>query len=257
MELFSINKISQMYNVPKSTLRYWEEKGLIQPERNSDNDYRMYDLKELIHIGDIVFYRNLGFSINQLRPYRQMSGDELNDLLTNAEQEVEEELAKLHAVQQVIKDRKEKLAQINLLSETEYIDQHPDFNQLASYSHLDPLDYKAFQENNPSDFTLHFTFEDTIGIQESLIVSEKAEHQTIIWQKNLTTSYLQTLLKIPADIPIDTKYLDAHIIRLGELGFQTKAAVARYLGTTSDSHSRFEYYKTWFEVEYTNPEIKK
>lgn len=249
MELFSINDIAKIYSIPKSTLRYWEEKGLIQPERNTENDYRMYDLKELIHTGDIVFYRSLGFSIKQLQNYREMSGRQLNDLLTNAEVEVEEELTKLKLIQQVIKDRKEKLSEISLLSETEYVIAAPDFEYLIAYAYQDPLNYAAFQENNPSNFTLYLTLEPHIQIQEGLIISEKTKNQTLIWEKQPTMQFRQILLKIPADIPVSPMIIEKQQKELEKLGYQTKAVIARYLGTTKDDEERFEYYKAWFEIE--------
>lgn len=249
MELFSINEISKIYSIPKSTLRYWEEKGLIQPERNQENDYRMYDLKELIHIGDIVFYRNLGFSINQLKSYREMSGAQLDDLLTNAQREVEDELAKLEVIQQVIQDRKEKLSEIKQLSETDYLVANPDFDFLVPYSYEDPLNYASFQENNPSNFTLYLTFKPQMYVQESLIISKKTKEQPLIWEKKATMQFRQVLLKIPADVPIDPSIIAEHTTQLRQLGYQTKAIIARYLGTTKDNQQRFEYYKAWFEVE--------
>lgn len=249
-ELFSINDIAKIFSTPKSTLRFWEEKELIHPERNEENDYRMYDLKELIHVGDIVFYRSLGLPINQLRDYRKMTGNQLDDLLTNAENEVAEELKKLTIIQDVLKDRKEKLDTAMNLSETDYLICAPDFNYLVPYLYKEPFNHASIQENNPYNFALSLTFEPEMNVQDGLVIENPKNNADLIWQRQTDTSdFRLALLKIPADTPIQVKEITKHTKRLEKLGYTVKTIVARYLATINEDQGRFEYYKAWFEVE--------
>ena len=61
---FSIGEIAELLNIPTSTLRFWEKKGLFSIPK-SDNRYRMYSYLDLIQIADIIFYRNLGVPVNE------------------------------------------------------------------------------------------------------------------------------------------------------------------------------------------------
>ena len=53
--------VSELLNIPKSTIRYWDEQGLISTTRNEENGYRTFDLEDLFKIYDIDFYRKWGF----------------------------------------------------------------------------------------------------------------------------------------------------------------------------------------------------
>ena len=64
-DVFSIGDISKFFNIPTSTLRFWEKKGLLSP-RKEDNNYREYSLPDLMKISDIVFYKNLGIPLKDI-----------------------------------------------------------------------------------------------------------------------------------------------------------------------------------------------
>lgn len=51
---FQINEISKFFNVPASTLRYWEEMGVLAAKKNPENGYRIYTVSDLMTISDIL-----------------------------------------------------------------------------------------------------------------------------------------------------------------------------------------------------------
>lgn len=56
------NEIAKILGLNKSTVRYYEQLGLISPEIN-ENRYRKYGIEELKKLSQIIFLRELGFSI--------------------------------------------------------------------------------------------------------------------------------------------------------------------------------------------------
>ena len=64
---FQINEISKFFNVPASTLRYWEEMGVLAAKKNPENGYRIYTVSDLMTISDILFYKNLGIPLKKIR----------------------------------------------------------------------------------------------------------------------------------------------------------------------------------------------
>ena len=65
------------------TLRYYEEVGLIQPDRCPDNDYRDYDDALVARIRLIRAYRELQLSVEQVRGLLDASRETRNALLEN------------------------------------------------------------------------------------------------------------------------------------------------------------------------------
>lgn len=64
---YSINKLAKLAGVSTRTLRYYDEIGLLSPERISSNDYRVYGQKEVDLLQQILFYRELGVSLDEIK----------------------------------------------------------------------------------------------------------------------------------------------------------------------------------------------
>lgn len=64
---FQIGEISRFFDIPASTLRYWEDMGVLNPLKDCENHYREYTVEDLMTISDIIFYKNLGLPLKQIR----------------------------------------------------------------------------------------------------------------------------------------------------------------------------------------------
>lgn len=53
---FQIGEIARFFDVPASTLRYWEDKGVLHPKKGIENHYREYTVEDLMTISDVIFY---------------------------------------------------------------------------------------------------------------------------------------------------------------------------------------------------------
>ena len=65
---FKIGEISKLYNIGVDSIRYYEEVGLICPER-SESGYRHYSTHDLWRLNVIRDLRSIGFTIEQIREY--------------------------------------------------------------------------------------------------------------------------------------------------------------------------------------------
>lgn len=57
---FQVGELSRFFHLSASTLRYWEDQGVITPQKNKNNQYRTYAVSDLMTIPDIIFYKSLG-----------------------------------------------------------------------------------------------------------------------------------------------------------------------------------------------------
>ena len=64
---YTINKLAKLAGVSTRTLRYYDELGLLSPARISSNEYRIYGEKEINRLQQILFYRELGVSLEEIR----------------------------------------------------------------------------------------------------------------------------------------------------------------------------------------------
>jgi len=64
---YAIRTLSQMSGVSTRTLRYYDEIGLLKPARVASSGYRIYGGEEVDLLQQILFYRELDFSLEEIR----------------------------------------------------------------------------------------------------------------------------------------------------------------------------------------------
>lgn len=64
---YSIRELSELAGVSARTLRYYDEIGLLKPMYASDAGYRFYGDSEVAVLQQILFYRERGFDLKQIR----------------------------------------------------------------------------------------------------------------------------------------------------------------------------------------------
>lgn len=78
---YSINKLAKLAGVSTRTLRYYDQIGLLAPKRISSNGYRIYGQKQVDLLQQIMFYRELGVELEQIKKIiTSQDYDEINSL---------------------------------------------------------------------------------------------------------------------------------------------------------------------------------
>ncbi|WPC39761.1 MerR family transcriptional regulator [Clostridium sp. JS66] len=65
--LYTVKKVSELTGVTIKTLHHYHKIGLLQPCEITDAGYRLYGTKELERLQQILFYRELDFSLNDIK----------------------------------------------------------------------------------------------------------------------------------------------------------------------------------------------
>lgn len=64
---YTVKKLSEISGVTVRTLHFYEEAGLLKPAYYGSNGYRYYEEKELLQLQQILFFKELGFTLKQIR----------------------------------------------------------------------------------------------------------------------------------------------------------------------------------------------
>lgn len=62
-----INQVEELVGITKKNIRYYEDEGLIKPDRNPDNGYREYSLKDVEVLNRIKLFRKLSVPIEDIK----------------------------------------------------------------------------------------------------------------------------------------------------------------------------------------------
>ena len=123
-----INEVESLVGITKKNIRFYEEKGLLSPGRNSENGYRDYGQAEVDALRRIKLLRKLGVPIEEIRRMQegtQTVGDGMRRHLVTLERERQnlEEAVKLC---ELLKERTEPLSELDaqsVLEEMEKLEQ--------------------------------------------------------------------------------------------------------------------------------------
>ena len=64
---YAVKQLSELSGVTVRTLHFYEEIGLLKPAYYGANGYRHYEEKELLQLQQILFFKELGFSLKQIQ----------------------------------------------------------------------------------------------------------------------------------------------------------------------------------------------
>ena len=73
---YTINRLAKLAGVTTRTLRYYDTLGLLSPARISSNGYRIYGQNEVDQLQQILFYRELGIALEEIK--KILSSKEFN-----------------------------------------------------------------------------------------------------------------------------------------------------------------------------------
>lgn len=66
MTVYTVKKLASLAGVSVRTLHYYDELGLLKPRYRPENGYRHYDEDSIIRLQQIMFFRELGFSLDEI-----------------------------------------------------------------------------------------------------------------------------------------------------------------------------------------------
>lgn len=156
---YKINEISNLYNIGKDSLRYYEKLGILKPMRE-ENGYRLYSIQDIWRLNIIKDLRTLDFSMEKIKEYLEnRTVENTLEMLNNEIDIINKKINKLNYQKNTIKDRMHSLLK--------------DFNDIEkekiSVNHFD--DRKVimlndkFSRDDEADFLikkLHKKFEDKL-----------------------------------------------------------------------------------------------
>lgn len=116
--LIKIKDVSERYDITARTLRYYEDMGLINSTRSEDYAYRLYDEIAVKRIEQILILRKLNISIKDIQRVFNASGSEVVlDVLGKKVQNIDDEVALLHELKNVVLEFIRQIEKIDFGSE--------------------------------------------------------------------------------------------------------------------------------------------
>lgn len=102
--MYTVKQLADLAGVSRRTLRYYDDIGLLKPARRGDNGYRYYDRQALLRLQQILFYREIGFSLSAIRQILDAPDFELEQALRNHRDALQRRIHRLERLVAAVDD---------------------------------------------------------------------------------------------------------------------------------------------------------
>ena len=107
---YKIGEVARILGISADLIRYYEEKGVVSPEKDPSNNYRYYDTWDINYLIDCLWYKNFGFGIEKVaQMVTEDSYDLLLDTLEHRSNELRESIRRQELLLQRIGKFQERL----------------------------------------------------------------------------------------------------------------------------------------------------
>ncbi|WP_276629206.1 MerR family transcriptional regulator, partial [Terrisporobacter hibernicus] len=97
---YLIGEVSKLFNISRDTLVHYDNIGLLRPNKDENNGYRYYKIEDLNCLTDIIFYKTLNLSLNDIdEVMKDSSPEQVLSLIKDKEIYIHKEIEKLKKVQ--------------------------------------------------------------------------------------------------------------------------------------------------------------
>ena len=93
---YTVKQVAEMSGVSVRTLHFYDETGLLKPAYIGANGYRFYEEPQLLTLQQILFYRELGFELKQIKEVLGRANFEVVAALESHRQVLEQSLTRTH-----------------------------------------------------------------------------------------------------------------------------------------------------------------
>ncbi len=115
---YKIGDVARILGVSTDILRYYERKGVVTPEKDEYNDYRYYDSWHINFLMDCLWFKNYGFSIEQIADIvRIPRAEDISELFKLKEDELR---AHIRRCQLLLRRSEEHRAELELIDRLLY-----------------------------------------------------------------------------------------------------------------------------------------
>lgn len=102
--MFTVRQLSQLAGVTPRTLRYYDAIGLLAPSHVGENGYRYYGQPALLRLQQILFYRELGLPLANIKQMMQDPGFDILAALESHKQALGDRMARLGQLIQTVEE---------------------------------------------------------------------------------------------------------------------------------------------------------
>lgn len=110
MKKYTVNQLAKEAKITVRTLHYYDQINLLKPSQRSDKGYRLYDFQDKLKLQQILFYKEIGLSLNQIKTQFDNPNYDPYQTLKAQKKEIEQ---KLYSYKKLLKTLEKTIKNFN------------------------------------------------------------------------------------------------------------------------------------------------
>lgn len=222
----TVSEVAKLAHVSVRTLHHYDELGLVRPSGRTESNYRLYSDADLLRLQQVLFFKELGFPLEEIRRLLDDPGFDVRNALATQRELITQRQARLQALLQAVEKAIEAHERGIAMTKEEMFEVFGDF---------DPTEHQAEAEQR---------WGDTDAYQESMKRTARYRKQDWIAIKNEAESIYRRLVDHmeagtrPTD-PKVTALAEAHRQHISKWFYECSKELHRGLGDLYVNDPRF------------------
>lgn len=252
----SIADLAKILNISKSSMRFYEAKGLIRPDRNADSNYRNYSIMTLVELTDILLYRRLGIPVREIPQIMNSPVEASLDTIDQAIDETHQQIQTLNETLQYLHLYERKVRRYLSLKDRKnpyQIVDTPDIQQMYFFDFSNPVHMEKYLTHSHT-FSYGIYIEDPLApcdyVSCSLSGSMEDRAEAPVWDTAVHQGqYLECLMYTEYG-SISGNNIGLHLQYMKEHGLKAGSVIADYLVSDYPSHAskKYDFFQAWIQI---------
>ncbi len=125
---YTVGEVARIANISIRTLHHYDELGLLRPSGRSEAGYRLYASADLERLQQVLFYKELGFGLDEIRELMAAAADDRGAVLRGQRDELAARALRLEAMLALIDKTLASLEGRTQMSDEELFEVFGDFD---------------------------------------------------------------------------------------------------------------------------------
>jgi DNA-binding transcriptional MerR regulator len=117
--MFTVKQLSQLAGVTPRTLHHYDQIGLLKPSRVGDNGYRYYGEESVLRLQQILFYRELGIPLEDIKKIMGRRDFDVLGALRSHKEALQKQVARLNRLINTVDNTIDHLKGNNIMNDKE------------------------------------------------------------------------------------------------------------------------------------------
>lgn len=146
----SVHEVVRLTGTTARTLHYYDEIGLLKPALVTDAGYRQYSEENLLRLQELLFLREVGFSLKEIKSLTESPGYDAGKALKRQLEVLEAQKERINGLIALVKDRisGEKDISFEEFSNARIMELKEQYREEVIWRYKDTKSFEEFEKKN-------------------------------------------------------------------------------------------------------------